>query len=325
MKFSAFAPFGMWAFSSKPTHAESFYRAMVASMGNVPGSSEAKGTISTAPGTRMEAKIYADSMTLARGRYVLEHAGAQVLPEQLTEMLPVRESELKIVPGFRETTDERRDTVAARLLLARGAAKVEVENALETLLADDFLLYRPTPIAEAVQWPAALGDQPQSLQLPTVARKLIRLTAPISVGLGAPQFVAWEFVDPDNQTPLLIGDELVVDTGNLTVAEKVTILDLDLNFIYATFNNPHPIGAICTTAPFPIWTSTKRLNLIVLTGPAAADADTRRRVDEQLRRQLRGPSTWAIAGESSPGSSTVGPFTVAGGMIGVTTIGLIAF
>ena len=324
MKFSAFAPFGMWAFSSKPTHAESFYRAMIASMGNVPGSSETKGTISTAPGTRMEAKIYADSMTLARARYTLEHAGAQMLPEQLTEMLPVREGELKIVPGYRETTDERRDTVAARLLLARGAAQSEVENALQTLLPDDFLLYRPTPIAEAVQWPAALGDQPQNLQLPTVPRKLIRLTMPISMGLGAPQNVTWEFVDPDNQTPLLIGDEFVVDTGDLSVAEKVTILDLDI-FLLATFNNPHASGAICTTAPFPIWTSTKRLNLIVLTGPAAADADTRRRVDEQLRRQLRGPSTWAIAGESSPGSSTVGPFTVGGGMIGITTIGLIAF
>jgi hypothetical protein len=31
MKFSAFAPFGMFAFSSKPTHAESFYGAPASS------------------------------------------------------------------------------------------------------------------------------------------------------------------------------------------------------------------------------------------------------------------------------------------------------
>jgi hypothetical protein len=49
----------------------------------------------------------------------------------------------------------------------------------------------------------------------------------------------------------------------------------------------------------------------------------RRKINQQLDRQLRGVSVWVIAGETSPGSMTVGPFTVSGGKLGVTTIGLI--
>ncbi len=338
MLFSAFAPFGMFAFSSKPTHAESFYRAMVTSVGNVPGSDEAKGTISTAFGSRMEAKIYADAMAMARARYVLEHAGAQVLPECLTEMLSTREGEYKITPGYHESTPERRRTVAARMLLPRGAAKTEVENALLTLLGDDFIVYRPTPIDEAVVWPAALGDQPQNLQLPTVQRKLIRLTANISVGLGSPQYVRYERFVPDVSQgaplhSLLIGDTIALDTGNSSLTETVTVTGLSFDEpvfegpIYptfeATFNNTHSAGAVGTTAPWPLWTSTKRLNLVVVTGSAALDPNVRRKINQQLDRQLRGVSVWVIAGETFPGSMTVGPFTVAGGQLGVTTIGLI--
>lgn len=328
MKFSAFAPFGMFAFTSKQTHAERFYLAMVASLG---------GQYSTEEGSREDAKLYADAMALARVRYVLEHAGAQVHPLQLVEMLAVREAEYQVTPGPQETIDERRRDVAAAFLLPRGAAKTEVENALLTLLGDDFIAYRPTPATEAVQWPSALGDEPQNLQLPTIPRKLIRLTAPISTGLGAPQYVRYERFVEDAAAPfheLLVGDIIVIDAGDLDQAEVVTVTALDFDepvfegpvypTFQATFNNPHPEGAIGTTAPWPIWVSTKRFNLIVLTGPAAEDPDTRRRVNEQLRKQLRGVSTWTIAGETSPGSMTVGPFTVAGGKLSVTTIGTIA-
>jgi len=338
MKFSAFAPFGMFAFSSKPTHAEAFYRSMVAAVGNVPGSTVAKGTISTAPGTRMEAKIYADAMAFARARYLLEHAGAQRLPEQLTELLPTRETEYQIVPGFRDTVTERRRAVAARMMLPRGAAKTEVENALLTLLGPAFIAYRPTPASEATQWPVSLGDQPQNLQLPSVPRRLVRLLDPITIGLGSPQFVRYERVVPDtSDSPplhvLLVGDTLVFDAGNLDMAETLTVTELGsvqlvpggptYATLEATFNNPHATGAVATTAPWPVWVSSKRNNLVVLTGPAAEDAETRRKTDEQLARQLRGVSTWYIAGESSPGSMTTGPFQVGIGKLGITTIGLI--
>lgn len=336
--YSAFAPYGMMAYSSKPTHAESLYRSMVKGVGNEPGSDEAKGTLSTAEGSRMEAKIYADAMALARARYVLEHAGAQVFPEQLVEMLDVREKEYGVTPGPRETVDERRDAVAAAFLLPRGAAKTEVENALLTLLGDRFVAYRPTPTSEAAQWPTALGDQPQNLQLPSVPRKLIRLTEDVLSGLGAPQFVRYERFVPDANPSaplhsLLIGDVLVIDGGDLDRVETVTVTDLSFDEpifegpIYATFqatfNNPHNAGVPGTTAPWPLWVSTKRHNLIVLTEEAALDPDARRKVNEQLRKQLRGVSTWQITAESSPGSMMLGPFTVGGGKLGITTIGKI--
>lgn len=328
MLFSAFAPFGMWEFSSKPTHAETLYFSMIAGLG---------GQYSTEPGSREDAKIYADAMALACALYVLEHAGAQVLPTQLVEMLPVREGEYGVVPGPRDTDDERRAAVAAAFLLPRGAARTEVDYSLRTLLGDAFVAYRPTPADEAMQWPTDLGDQPQNLQLPTVARKLIRLTAPVVSGLGSPQNVRYARFVPDPNPDasihsLLVGDVLVIDPGDLDRAETVTVVavgeEVEFETTYttfrATFNNVHAAGVPGTTAPWPVWVSSKRVNLIVLTGEAAANADIRRRANEHLRKQLRGISTWYLAGETSPGSMTTGPFQVGIGKLGITTIGSIA-
>lgn len=335
--FSAFTPFGMLAFSSKPSHAEAFYRSMVRALGNEPGSSEAHGTISTAPGTRMDAKLYADAMAFARARYQLERAGNQVLPTRLTELLAVREREWGVVPSPIATDDERRAAVAAQYLLPRGAARNEVATLLSTLLGDDFVAYRPTPKAEAVVYPSALGDQPQNLQRASIPRKLIRLTEPVTTGLGAPQYVRYErFVaDPNPSAPLhslSVGDTVVLDPGNLDLVERATVTALDFDeptegtvfaVFQATLTKPHVTGTVGTTAPWPFWASTKRHNLIVLSPSAALDPEKRRRVHAVLGKVLRGVSTWNLAGEASAGSATTGPFTVGGGMLGVTTIGSI--
>lgn len=333
----------MLAFSSKPSHAEAFYRAMVSSIGNQPGSSEALGTISTAPGTRMDGWCYANAMAFARARYQLERAGNQVLPTLLTELLATREREYGVIPSPMDTDDTRRAAVAAAYLLPRGAAVNEVRALLEALLGDDFIKYRPTPKAEAVIHPAALGDQPQNLQTPSVARRVITLTEAVTTGLGAPQYVRYQRLvrRPETEVPahadfheLRVGDVLVIDPGDLSLAERATVTGLSYEFddfetgpFYPTveldLSNPHATGTVGTTAPWPYWRSTKRHNLVVLSPTAALDAEKRRKTNTILGKVLRGVSTWNLAGESSAGSFTTGPFTVSGGMLGVTTIGLI--
>lgn len=333
MRFSCFATFGMLAFSSKPTHAEGFYKAMVASLG---------GQFATHEGSREDAKLYADAMAFARARYALEHAGLQIFPSLVQELLPTREQEYGVIPNPTDTLQDRHRALAAAYLLPLGASRTAVEMVLRATLGDDFVAYRPTPKGEALIFPAAPGDQPQNLQLASVPRKLIKLTESVTIGLGVPQHVRYErFASNEVFTPnnadfhaLKIGDEVVIDPGNMDVAEVVEVQELSYEFddfeagpfyptMKVTLNNAHAAGAPGTTAPWPFWRSSKRHNLVVLSSSAAADAESRRKADLVLGKVLRGVSTWDLAGESAPGSGKTGPFKVGVGQIGVTTIGTI--
>ena len=300
---SAFTPLGQLTLSSKPSHGERFYEMLTASLGG--STTPTGGSYDLSQGTRAEATCYAQAMRMAHVRYLLEHAGKQIDPDCLDEMLADREHEYGIVPGPNDTPAKRRAAVKARKLLSRGARREAVEDALRTLLGAAFVAYRTTRPAEILNWPTSLGDQPQNLQLPTVPRKLVRITDPISIELGHPQAVDYTPVDPSTAT-LLVGDTVVVEPEILGITETVLVSAVSAGSFTATFNKPHSGGCLATTQPYPLWTGTQRASLILVSALLAIDPETRRKVDELMQRIARGVSTWCVVQDL--GGGTAGPF-----------------
>src|SRR5262249_11391681 len=109
--------------------------------------------------------------------------------------------------------------------------------------------------------------------------------------------------------------EVVVVTNTATFGAAI--------FFEAQFALAHDDGVFVTTMPYPLWASTKRHALIVLTSAAAADPEKRRRVHNLMRKIARGVSTWSICDGGA--GKTNGPFRVGVGRLGVTTIGAVPF
>jgi hypothetical protein len=315
--FSCFTPFGAgFAFSGAPSHGETIFRSMISSLGAQTES------LSTEEGTRMRAFCYATAMHLARVRYTLEHAGYQLDPLKVCEMLPKREGEYGIVPGAYDSIDERRATLAARLLAPKGAAFNTVATALAILLGEDLRGYLPTPYADAVVAPAGIGDQPMNMVSTNILPKLFSLAQSITTGLGSPQWVRYELVElpsiPDQNSPtlpprnLLVGETVVLDVGNNVRHERCTIFGLreltpGVLEMWLIPTLAHDDGVPCTNWQYPYWLSTKRYNLIALAAAAAADPETRRKVNELMAKMQRAVSTWSIVQEDplNPGHTGV--------------------
>jgi hypothetical protein len=91
----------------------------------------------------------------------------------------------------------------------------------------------------------------------------------------------------------------------------------------ATFANPHSAGCLLTTMPFPSWQSTKRRAIIVLTAAAALDPDSRRKVNDLMKRMAREVSTWNIVPVSSTGHT--GAFSIGHSYLDAATFGDVTY
>ncbi len=265
------------------------------------------GNYDVSVGSRAEAWCYATAKRMGHLRYLLEHAGRQIDPTCVSEMMADREREYGIIPGPLDTMPTRRATLAARKMLSRGARRESVEDALRTILGSAFVAYRVTSPGEILAWPTSLGDQPMNLQIPSVPRKLVRITSTVSIGLGAPQSVTYATVDPVSGT-LAVGDHVVVDPEISGITETVTVAAATSTTFTATFNNAHTGGFLGSTSPYPLWVSNQRDSLIIITALTALDPETRRKVNELMQRMARGISTWSIVQQTS--TNGAGPFVL---------------
>lgn len=329
--FSCFTPFGGgFEFSGAPSHGETIFRMMLSALG---APLESYGT---EEGTRMRAFCYAQAMHAARVLYTLEHAGFQLDPLKVCEMLALREGEYGLIPGPYESIDDRRAALAARLLAPKGGWYNNIKNALITLLGAEFVGYVPTTYLDSERSPINCGDQPMNLIPSSRIPNLLTLLDGISTGLGSAKWVHYENVElPFIPTPigetlpvttLSVGDTIVVDAGNNAIVETVEITGLreltpGVKELEGIFNRPHDPNAPAASVTFPYWRSTKRYNLAVLTSEAAADPETRRRVNELLERMVRAVSTWAIAQEDPANPGHTGVFQVGTSHINVQTLG----
>lgn len=319
-RFSAFTPFGQFAFSGKLSMAETIYRAMKASQ------SEA---FDLSIGTHQEAKIYADARGMARAGMALVRAGNQAQFSKATDLLPLLEADFDITPGARDDLNTRRVRGAAAERLSRGAALENIVASLRTILGTSFLAVRTLTPAESTVYPVApYGDSRVNAQLPSSQGRYVTLTD--GVTNTGPLGVGYTNLDPtQGEVKLLAGDVVMVQPENSGLSEKVTVTaafgsGASRQFV-ATFARCHDIGAIVTTAPWPYQWSTKRYYLIVVAAAAAIDTNLRRLVDEFMARVVPATSQWAIVQPTSPGALTIGPFTLGSSPLGAVPLGTTAF
>lgn len=269
-------------------------------------------------------------MGMARAQLCQEKGWNQILPTRVTDLLDQREAEYGLVPGPNDSTDDRRAALAARKLLPLGAARNNIENALRSLLGADFVAYRPTKTTEAVNTPTNSIDQPINFQPASTPAKLVTIASDISIHLPFDQAVSYSRVaiplHPSlsaTQPYIAVGDKLVVDPGLSATEEVVTVSASTATTFTATFLKPHQAGALCTTQPWPRWSSTKRFSLIIVSAAAAVDTRRRQAVNDLMSRIARGVSSWAIVAATS--SSTAGPFVIGSSPLGATPLGTVSF
>jgi hypothetical protein len=305
-ELGALAPFGLLTFGAEPSRAEPHYRSMENSVRDAWDVSE---------GTHVEASIYARSIALAAARATLRHALDQRRPMLAVEMLSALEDTFGVTPTPGESDDARRRDVAARKLIARGSAPAALAAALSTLLGNDFVKVVTSPRATFPTSPGDVGAWDD----PAVPPRLFVLTS--SVSSTGPVTFSYASQLGDSAR-LHVGDRMAVQIENPLLAEAVTITAADeaASTATATFTHAHDLGA-SVRSHAPLWTSTQRHLVVIVSASAANDALTRARIDALMTRLVRATTTWSIAQASGP--TTLGPFTVGVSPIGSVPIGTV--
>jgi hypothetical protein len=330
MKRSLYTPPGLYEYRAGKPIAEGLHETALALFSK---HGAERGGFSTEPGSLVDMISFAMAIVLARVARADQHVDGERFADGAYYLLDDFEEEYDVTPGGDDTLVDRREALARAKRAARGCTRQELEQQLRELLGDkNGGLHVATPDEVAV-WPAELGDQPQLLQDAERDRKLIRITPVIIDGLGAPQTVAYEAIDPkilpDEDHSLTVGEPLVVEPEILHRAEVVTIatlgLDGDTPTFTATFDNPHEPGCWAARLPFPAWTSTQRHVIVGLVASAISDPILRNQLHVMLGKVLPIVTTWDICGLS--GSAQVGPWTIGGdpalGVIGRNPLGII--
>jgi hypothetical protein len=311
--FSAFTPYGALTFSGEPSVVERIYRSMVAEVGP-----------NYARGGLHDARLYARARMLARALLSAERAGNQLDPDKVTDLLPELEKDYGIRPGTLATILERRAELKARMLLPAGVNEANLVAVLQALLGSNFVrIYIPST-TEAIRWPDdADGDQ-MNFRLPTVDRKTFKLLGPVT-DLGSTFYVSYTHLDGSEvaeEDRLVVGERVMVEPEHNVLGERVSVSHVgfvdSVPAFAGVFFQPHNPGAIVATQPYPAWWSSKRVILVIVKPAAARDPETRRKIDELMRRIVRGVTLWSIAEETTPGKS--GPFQIGISPLGSTTV-----
>ncbi len=325
-RFSCFTPFGQLAFSSAPSEAEKTYRAMVAGYTDP---RDGRRTISMARGTHAEARVYATAMAIAAAVVTTKRAANNQRPESSYEMLLAHGDRFGVGPRANQMVKAYRDEVALAARYPRGSRHEFMIDGLSSILGSALLKYRITTHGEASKWPADPGAGPGVFSRPDVPPKLVRLLGPVTPDtFPSPVSCPYENWDPGEPEILLsVGDVLCVEAEHLGQAEKVTVTSVTgaggTRELTATFQKAHDQFCSATTGPTPLWFSTRRHIMIVVTAAAAADVELVRRVNAFMHRSVRSVTSWSIVQPVSPGASTMGPFTLNVSPLGSVPIGTV--
>jgi hypothetical protein len=308
--FSAFASFGMLSFSSAPTRAEMIYRSMYAAK---------IGAFDLKPGSYQEAKVYAQAMGIARGRYTLQRAFNQQFPLKAVEMLPALEENWSIVPSETASILDRQLAVASAMMLVRGATREAITAGLQAILGTHFIALRILTDTETTkeQNTDAYGPLFNRVDIPF---KLIQLPDPVAT-IGVPLTIMYENADLTAGALLIQKNEkLLIEPEVPGQAEIVTVIAATATTFTATFTKSHDEGAFATTQNWVNWTSTQRSYFVVVDAFAALDSEMVRRVNDFMSKVARGVSKWSIIEPINPGVSFCGPFTLEYSPLGMTPI-----
>lgn len=220
-RFSIFTPFGHWAFSSKPSLVEQFYRLLPQLWG-----SQLDFTVIP---SYNEEKLYAVARMCAMMVAELQHAGNQANPLKAYDLLPLLELDYLVSPGPNDTVPTRQKAVAAAMRLARGAIASNVVATLKAIAGSAFLAYAPNPTSQ----PGLITNAQNN------GSGLIRLTVPIH-----------RYTTADRV--------LVANVGGTVEANgvwEVTVIDANtLDLVGSAFAHPYTSGGTIKRLPtiFPV-------------------------------------------------------------------------
>lgn len=313
-QFSAFAPFSMLDFSSKPTHLEAVYGSI---------SDNVRGAYDLTPGTHTEASVYARACAVADGLYALDRANNQRDPLKCIEMLPGLERDYGIVPPATATLLERQQAVAAKMLLSNASSLVNLGNALRAELGSDFIAVRPFTAADRTLSASTPVGNFTDVNLPI---KQITILDPVPVGTCTVRYQTADTSAPP--VTLLKNDSLIVQPDNSGLREVVTVSAVASGTFTATFTKGHDTGCMASTQNFPGWWSTQCMLLVILKAAAEIDTNKQQIVHQLMQAATRGVVTWSIVAPSSPGALSLGPFTLGDatlGQLGPVPIGTLSF
>jgi hypothetical protein len=277
--FSAFSVFGHYALSSRKPPGQLIYESLLAGEGGV-----FNDDFDSAQGARR----YAQAMCLASAKLQIDRAANNRIPSKATELIPELERDYQVTPSYTATIQERRNALASRVRLTRGARAESLEEALRLLLGDDFISLEPLSGASILTFPGAPGTV-GAFASAGAKKKAFQIQEAISV-LGA-QTVHWSAVG-SSEAPI-VGETFTVDPNICGRPELVTVTAITSTTLTASFTKSHEPGTLAVR-PHPLWTSTRRYNLITLTPTAAQNPEKRRQVNELMARMLRGVSQWGI-------------------------------
>jgi hypothetical protein len=332
---SAFTWPGAQGFYGGPTHIEQFYRLLPALWGTEIDFTEV--------GSDDELKLYAWSVVLGSALYEAEKAGNQANPLKASDLIPLLEQDFGIIPGAKDSLQDRQNAIAVAELFPRGCIPSNVVNASKLIVAAmNFLAYVPSPEApnptRFPTWPISVGVVPGQFKDVRVLPRFLQLIDPVAT--TGERWVAYENLDTTITTPTLIlnGETVVVQAGNTSTMERVTVDNVatpaavpsgctpGYNYFQADFQRSHDIGAPIVTGNYPYWWSTQRLSYIVVSATAAVNRQLRAKLDVLLGKILRTVDMWAIvqATTITATGGTVGPLVVGGGM-GTQSVGSVTF
>lgn len=300
-RFSAFTAFGFLRFSAADSRAKDVYQTLARAIGK-------DDAFSLEEGTETEAEIYADAMTIAAASVTLDRVEKNIHPETAYEKLPAHERAFDVIPGRDATIAQRRAVLAAKNLIPRGSRPEAIDAAMRALLGDKFVTVHVTPVGSALEtkWPATDGASPGLYSSPEYSAKTIRLLDPVAPDFSVSPLVTVPYGNWDSSQPediLVVGEKMVVECEIPGAAEVVTVLESSAGVnggprtFRASFTKAHGEGCSATTRPTPMQLTTAHHILVVLKRAAALSADTRREVNELMRRIARGVWTWSIVHE----------------------------
>jgi len=317
--FSVFQDFTGFSFSSAPAKGEQIYNAAKAAV---------EPAFKLTPGTYEEARIYAQSMGLARIAYALERARNQLNALKVVELLPELEYDWSLVPSASAGIYDRQIALSIRMKLPRGARRENVEEILRDIYGDDFILLRFLEPTEVTLWPFTPWNGPGvfSREDVSILPKFFKLKEAISPGIRT---VHYEPIQENDPLTLKVGEYVSVQVENLDYAEKVLVTETGSDENGLTFSGifllPHGNGASVLTGTIPIWMSSQRRSYIVIDADSATDVAKYLEAAEAMNKVQRSVTQWGIVQPTTPGATTIGPFTLNITPLGTSTIGTLNF
>lgn len=267
----------------------------------------------------IQARLYAQAMTLARAARLVERTKNQAIAKRATDLLPALEALYGLRPLPSDTEHQRRQRLHVRMMVPRGATRSAIGALLAEIVGDDLIEWFFPPLEELVRFPdtAAEAATVGNYVPPGTTARLLR-TADSVFPSGSPQVVPVTDLKPLLSGEPLKGMSCIIDPAHKVRREATTIQEWTtsgdaVTSITAVFAKVHDPGVLITTQYFPTWRSNGQEHRFSLAPETARETATRNVLDEELDRVMKSTATWDI--------TEPGVFTVGEGLLGITPLG----